>query len=454
MIVAAAASCGLESAPPPAGARAGALQCAGQVDKVVTASDYLGAREELSFGTPDAIGHAAAAELLYSEVGPPSKERFAVAWIKASDRKVYVRRYDTYTKAFLGGEAQLSPWGLVRPWVRHLGFDDDCVAIFGETTCAWFTWADDYGDVNWRAVGAGGAMGTTRWFDGRDPSGDTGQVEEGCPFDCHIVRKKLLAFISSGSTGPERGQVKAKILDGDGSVLSEVTLYTTATGWKAYQTAVAWSSSEARWLVAWTENTYPAGGLNGRILARYVNFDGTLGPAPNPANPISYCEGNSPQCANLAIARPGGPSPRLNSSCVCKGIWLASSDAGTATDRYRLHHYGRHARLDKDGLRTALDLRWFCKTYCPLTEGVFFYQNGTAAFQQMDVGTPTRPAEHRHLIVDSFASVNQLAATTYHIPQAFRANGKVAVAVSTNGITSASGLQLSIVDVQANGCPP
>ena len=44
------------------------------------------------------------------------------------------------------------------------------------------------------------------------------------------------------------------------------------TGRSAYQTAVAWSAQDSRWLVAWTENAYPSL-ANGAVYTAYVNFD-------------------------------------------------------------------------------------------------------------------------------------------------------------------------------------
>ncbi|MFH1132498.1 MAG: transposase [Pseudomonadota bacterium] len=410
------------------------MKCPGMYDVQVT-YDYWGNHEG---HTDPIVNHASAAELVYSELGPPSKERFAVAWIRYSDRNVFVKRYDTSIPGFWGDEQQLNTGMLPANWVQRLGFDEDCVGISGvDEPCAWFAWESE--EIQYRAVGANEVLGEIHSFDGHQPSGDTGVVQG--------EHKKLLSYITPG-----RKQVKAKLLDHFGEEILEVTLRTLTEDWNAYQTSVAWSSNEDRWLVAWTEDVWPIQDRdNGMIKTRIVKFDGSLGAT---VNHVMYCDGNVPWC-NGGV---GDDIDAYNPSCICKGLWLSSSWYSTPTDRYRLHQYSIHARLDYEGIKTAVDQYANCSVYCPITEASFYYPQGHTPFQQLIRGfSPTLLANHTRLIEDSFYYVEagDVFAPPYYFSQAFKSNGSVAIALATDGETSTGmpGLRLSIVDVRPGGCP-
>jgi hypothetical protein len=441
-------ACGDESAFD-LNSRQAAVTCLGQYDKLVTTTDtaYLGARESQVGSDPNLVGHAADAELLFSQYASPSSEQFAIAWVRSSDKLVYVRAYSTATKAFTGPPQALHPWPSQNSgWVRTLGFDDNCLAIPNpQNTCAWFTWEDPWAYVNYRAVAPNGTLSQVRDFLGHHPSGDAGQVY--IPYQGYI-RRKLLAYISSN-----RQQVKARLLNNDGSATgTEVTLQTLSGNTRAYQTTVSWSSTDQRWVVAWTEHPYPASG-NGAVKTRAVTFDGAL--CGNcTLNHIMYCEGdpNQPACApSLAGASGGGIL--LNPTCSCYGIWQASSYYSNGTDRLRLHHYGKHVRLDNYGVKTALSTSVGCVAFCPITEAAFWYGSDYTPFQLMTSNAGTQTTDHWRLVRDSFSTYNggQVTANPFNTPQAFRSDGSVAVGLATD---NAGGLRLSIVDVKANGCPP
>lgn len=434
------------------------LTCTGQKDKVVT-TDYLGAREEIPgiSWDPVNIGHSAAAELLWSQPTSPSNEQFAAAWISKTNRMPFVRRYSTAStiKNFLGPQQQLGT--ISSPgWIRHLGFDDNCgQEIPGAQTCAWFTWENDWGYVNWRAIGNNGNMSGLAYWPGHQPSGDTGQAFSGG----QLVRKKLLAWISS-----DRTQVKATLLYDNGLPIpgTERVLHTTSGNWKAYQTAVAWSSNDELWLVAWTEHTYPQQNpkMKGLVYTRYMDFNGSMGTY---LNGIMYCEGNwwEAVCPGLKAADPqvqpsadhvreGG-----NPWCLCKGFWLASSYySGSAADRYRLQQYRVHARLNNAGIRQAIDQN-FLDLFSPITEAGFWYGPDRTPFQALTKGGSNN-TEHTRLVEGSFGEhlAGEVFGSPFSLGQAFRSDGSVAVALGTDGIQDqATALKLSIVDVKPRGCP-
>jgi len=449
-----------------------AVRCPGQYDWLVT-TDYFGAHRGDPV-LPTDVNHAAAAELVHSEPTNPGKERFAVAWVRKIDKWIYVRRWDTYTKSFLGGEQLLSPWASTVGWIHSLGFDDNCQVIPGETTCAWFTWEDSFGDVDTAAVGANGGTYIGLYFDGYEPSGDSGVEYLGWG---QYVRKKLLAYISRGGS-MDRRQVRFKLLDNSGAEILDLPLHTTGTGFRAYQTAVAWSSVEKRWLVAWTESNYPnQPKKNGKVYVMYVGFNGVPGPAPDPqetdptkpGGPLLYCEGvwTQPECGeSFAAGSVGsGAQPLSNPNCVCKSIWLASSyysrirdGQGVVKDRYRLQTYGKVAQINAKGERVGSpSTTGNCMTWCPLTEAAFWYEEGFTPFQTMDRVQGSRTTHYR-LQEDSPLRyyAGQVTAGPYDKPQAFRSNGHLAVAVATDGgdLDPSAGLKLTIVDVHSLGCPP
>jgi hypothetical protein len=447
--------CGFEmDEPPSVSMRQSPVVCNGQSDKLITTATvgYLGAREEVNRGPdyvgPESIGHSSAAELLWSQAAP-SNEHFAVAWISNTqqNRTPWVRRYSTSTKNFLAAPQQLDTYSSPG-WMQTLGFDDNCSgAVAGAQTCAWFTWEDTFPYINWRAIGNNGAMSALHYsFIGHAPSGDTGQVLLGW----QIVRKKLLAWVSN-----DRTQVYAQLLDNNGWPMAgtQVVLYSAPVNFNAYQTATAWSSREQRWLVAWTVNDTRIPAVNnGIIYSRYVSFDGSPGPANNV---IMYCEGlwNQPLCG--AGAKANGAAPLANSRCSCKGLWLASSwYSNNPMDRYRIHQYSKHARLDTTGTRQAIAS--MCTTYCPITEAGFWYGSDHTPFQYLVPGSGN-PMYYDRLVEDSFSSYREYGASPppFFVPQAFRSDGSVAVAVATDSTPGfATGLKLSIIDVRQNGCPP
>jgi hypothetical protein len=72
-----------------------------------------------------------------------------------------------------------------------------------------------------------------------------------------------------------------QLLDDSGSPIagSEKELASAEPGRAFFQTAVAWSSNEKRWFVAWTDSMYPTpcpycAGAVGLAYGTYVTFDG------------------------------------------------------------------------------------------------------------------------------------------------------------------------------------
>jgi hypothetical protein len=475
-IVATGLGCGCAGEPEedPVGVLQAAVRCRGQYNKLITTNFFGAHLGDLYY--PDEIRHAAAAELVYSVPTSPGNERFAVAWVRKTDKKIYVRRWDTYTKSFLGGEQLLSSSTSPAGWIHTLGFDDNCQVIPGEATCAWFTWQDSAGQVRRGAVGANGGTYVGPSFYGYAPSGDAGVIYR---WPGIYWRKKLLAYISRGGS-TDRRQIRAKLLDESGTELSDQLLYTTAAGFRAYQTAVAWSSVEERWLVAWTENNWPDFSYkNGKVYVMYVGFDGDPGPAPDPLEtdpnesdgPVMYCEGDwyQPKCegAPSSASAPGGVQPLWNPLCTCKSIWLASSyystvkdGQGVVKDRYRLHNYGKVAQINAEGQRVGNPVTSdTCETWCPMTEAAFWYEGGFTPFQTMDYSLSAGTTHYRLLEDSGLPRIYAGPVTDdpYDTPQAFRSNGHVAVAVATDKSeqdpSPSPGLKLTIVDVHSGGCP-
>jgi len=334
------------------------------------------------------------------------------------------------------------PESNVAGWVQHLGYDDNCVAIDGEEQCAWFTWENDNVTIQWRAVGAQGAHSTIRSHVGRFPSGDTGQVDLG---HGHYERRKLLAFVSADHT-----QVYGAILDNAGLIEDIVLVRNVPSPYLAYQTSVSWSSREERWLVAWAENELTIA-LGGRVMTATVEFSGgNVGSA----NQVLECDKSSPFTANAAPTATDGT--RNNPKGYCYGIWMASSYYSRSNnDRYRIHQYAVHARLNTNGAKVA-DVKYALGTgLSPVTEAAFDYESGYAPFQQFVRDSPI--GSHWRLIQDSFTRVDNQPVTVggFDAPQAFRSNGSVAVAVASGMQPPySSQLVLSIVDVRRDGCPP
>ena len=448
-----------------------AVRCPGQYNKLIT-TDYFGAHPDdypPTDPTPRQISHAAAAELVYSEAGWPPKVRFAMAWVRKSNKNIYFRIWDTHTKSFQGAEQLLKDWPSPNGWIKTLGFDENCTVVQGASTCAWFTWEDTWGDVNRAAVGDNGGTYIGAYFDGFEPSGDTGTFfVGGWPWG-YIVRRKLLAYIN-----PDRKQVRAKILNSAGQEIQDILVYaipTSDSSFSAFQTAVSYSTNEQRWLVAWAENDWPKDtGKNGKVMVRYVDFDGQLGPAPQPTNPVMYCATSSPECGATkqpqAIA--GGGQWKYNSHCYCKSIWLASSyyssiqdNEGVVKDRYRVHQYFKNAQINGNGERVALyegANKIGCTDWCPMTEAAFYYPGGYTPFQVLSSTLSPVRIEHIRLKENSFVHYNAGTAIDgpAFYPQAFRSNGSITVAVGTDLVQnnpSNAKLELSIVDLYQGGCP-
>ncbi len=109
------------------------------------------------------------------------------------------------------------PWptSSLRRWVARLGHDENCSAVVGSTSCAWFTWTDGSTPgsawINWAPVGDQGAVGITRFLAGTDGSGDVGVFDRGDG----PKRSQLIAYISR-----DRRQVRYGLLSAHGVLLS------------------------------------------------------------------------------------------------------------------------------------------------------------------------------------------------------------------------------------------
>ena len=457
-------------------------------------SDYEGAHEnsvDVGYGQSLWSGHAAALEVV--RASPGVSTRFAAAWIAKSTGVVHVASYDV-TEAQKVGNSPL-PWPTSgRRWLARLGYDASCSAVSGSTSCAWFTWTDGYGSsawVNWVPVGVGATLGTTRYFAGTDGSGDIGVFYRG-----GSVRAQLLAYISR-----DRKHVMYALLDSLGHAITQVTLKNiTDPCYDAYQTAVVWSPREERFLVVWAENSSGICGPipNGRIWSRWVDGLGiALQDAPQP---LGYCEGNpqTPTCisgkqaggvsmqtqglasAGLvqkvdggAVARPdaavkpkdgavesdlAGGGTRT-SNCSCKGFFVAASHTysfGTATDRYRVHQYGWHARLNGAGVLANnpdyLDSR--CSVFCPMD-----HRWPSAAPYALAQNKSVTSSEMRYLVHDSLQT--QLEGTIHEdglvMPQALRTTPDATLigtlSSTKQDIALPSTLGLTISDGGTGGCP-
>ena len=358
----------------------------------------------------------------------------------------------------MAGEVELSPWPSPQ-WVRHMGFDDNCSDLCpGYQSCAWFVWEDDqYTDVNWRAVCPDGTMSVSGalYLDGHQPSGDSAMAcvawwQGRC---IQWERRKLLAWISE-----DRLYVNVVLLYDNGQVnsSSQRTIAVAGANRLFYQTAVAWSSNENRWLVSWTDAlASTSGGGFGHAYSTWIDFNGNWRPSGNVT--LMQCDAIS-DCPQGGATSVGAPNTVMqNSFGACKGIWLASSYYSNATDRYRFMNYSCQRRIDADGVPAATMEKNGCITYCPITEANYSHSGYSHPFQML-VSNGTA-ADHWHLRLDSYGKYSAGSAfdSPYNIPQGFRSNGFVAAALSASKFVAApspSDLALTVVDLYQNPyCP-
>jgi hypothetical protein len=282
-----------------------AQRCVGHSDIVITATDYVGTKEDIiPFEPHETVGHAAALELVSK--APTVSAEYAAAWVNKNTNVINVSVYNVGTQT-LTNPVQL-PWSTgTQKWVRRLGHErETCTAIAGIDTCGWFTWADSWGCVNWVAIGSGGSRSSERWLPGYAASGDTGWdcALQGLP----VTNKKLLAYVSSSRTA-----IMGAFIDSAGNAGTPFQIHALPTNWKAYQTAVSWSGRcGERWLVAWTEQN-DTDGKNGRIKTAYVTYGGVV----VGANHVMYCEGGATQ-EYCAVSRPLPPSADAAKACGCR----------------------------------------------------------------------------------------------------------------------------------------
>ena len=93
-----------------------------------------------------------------------------------------------------------------REWIARAGHDPDCGSTIPSATgCAWFSWNDHYGHVNWVAVGDNGVLENPVYLDGRDGSRDFGVLD----FGSYSQERQPRAWISA-----DRTQVLAQIFGG------------------------------------------------------------------------------------------------------------------------------------------------------------------------------------------------------------------------------------------------
>ncbi|MCC6752270.1 MAG: hypothetical protein IT371_31775 [Deltaproteobacteria bacterium] len=444
-------------------------------DKVVVApSDagiggYWGATQAKEGANgPDEVGFAAAAEVVYAPRNGAETDRFALAYV-ATNGELWARIFDGASAAFTGSPVKLNYYSSIPPWVRHLGRDDVCTGVSSpDGQCAWFTWyeANDQ-SVNWRAIASNGALGTAWSMAGKYPSGDAAKYSlDGYTW----VRTKLLAWIST-----DNRNVHAVVLAQDGiTFLSPVLTLQSFTGgnvWRAHQTAVAWNGVEKNWLVTWTEfdtRGSPSQGKQwARVKSRIVGYDASLGPirdlyscgasdactgamVPRNAVPVwaSASAGKKPPKHDAGTSpADGGISSQYSVGCFCSGVWMASSPFSTNTDRFRVHHYGRHARLDGWGAvgSTSYGNPSFGQ-YAPISQADFYYVNVRTPFQLVE-GSGTQ----KRLVQDSVEYRDQQNVSAYGWPQALRSAPSMAATLLTT--QQGNLLVLTILDSRSGGCP-
>ncbi|MCK5798956.1 MAG: hypothetical protein KAI47_17310 [Deltaproteobacteria bacterium] len=459
------------------------MTCSGHVELFVT-TDYEGAHEEVLSGgfDPNAISHAAALEV--ARDAPVKSTVFAMGWIPrvSTDPKVALYRYNP---AGFTTTVTLPYQVSSRKWIARSGYDPTCAAtVSGATGCAWFAWTDKYGDVDWIAVGDNGATGGLSWVHGWDASGDVGIVY----FSSGNLERQLRVYIS-----PDRTQVLAKIYEGTNLVGGPVILRTVQNNFKAYQTTVAWSERNQRWLVVWGEYYMNSDHYwKSKVTSRIVRFDGTLGLAKS----VMYCEQdpNTSRCSVTKVTSstmkgslslqaspdardvdgeltrpdsgPTAPIGKHNTGCACYGIWLGASrqwNTWPDVDAFRVHQYGVQARIDGEGdcvawyvLRDGYQsLTHECSTYCPLDRLPPKWLGVDTGVYQM----ARQSGNSAEMIYEAVASPVTALQDQVHpftpLPQALRTTGDLTATLATNHIYTepSAWLRLTISDAGSGVCP-
>jgi len=484
------AGCQRATFDPPLGQAQYSVVCGPRLDIELTPDSYVGVQEEPTSTVfdPAHIGHASTVEI--AKATTASATVFAAGWIHTNNM-VKVSLYDVGVNAITS--TITLPYGAHEHyWVARLGYDEVCNAVSESPSCAWLVWNDSYGEISWVAVGPDGSLGDARWLGGLDGSGDVGVFEDP---GSGLLRRKLLAYIT-----PDRKQVMTVILDHDGSLLgSPRTLRATQNNFEAHQTAVVWSAREERWLVVWSEQYVAADyAWKGKIVSRWVDHDGFL--VQSVATNVAYCGGHplesrcigggvpltteklttTSDVADLSISSTiepnepikktdagadSGGGVRINEPCYCKAFYLAESDYDPwyFHDRYRIHHYDVHVRLDHNGVRAAIytnsldnPLDPNCITLCPLAASQLSTPIGTSTFQLAGQNFASQAVEQRRLIVGGRLQVSDEAIhySPLFNPQASRATEEVTAFLATTDFRSGGErLSITIANTRTGGCP-
>lgn len=441
------------------------MACAAHVDVEVSPT-YYGASEEawLLDNAELAVSHASAVEIARDH---ERNAVFAVGWIDGPPLRMKVWLYDYQSQSFTTPTPITLPYSpRGRVWVARAGYDPFCeVTGLTESSCAWFSWTA-WGNVNWVAVDRDGQTAITAW-PGFDGSGDIGVIG--------TTRRQLRAWISI-----DRSQVLAQLFQGTTPVSEVVVVRTVQGEFAAYQTAVAWSERHQRWLVTWAENNLPRV-LNGKVQARWVAFDGSMGPS---TQHVAYCEGSPydtncgipfvPATASSGISKPDvGVDPdggqRVN-ACICKGLFLAAASEQYVmtpdADAFRVHQYGWQARLAPNGHPEDIycasgcndDLSVHCSTFCPLDRLPPTPRGEGIAAYQMAGYVQEQPSEMVYLQVgDHYATtegaIHHVGDNTY--PQAVRTATYVSASLATDQslLSHPASLRLTISDAGQGSCP-
>ena len=418
-----------------------AATCTGQSNILVTTagSPFIGAKEHAAdSGDPALTGHAAAVEMIYSDNRSiPRDERFTVAWVGKNDRVVYYRTWNTLTKSFTSTPKQLYPAWPANPngpWLRRMGYDDNCAygsPYYG--TCAWFTWENVWGYVNYQGISSDDVSFSPAYtFPGHAPSGDSGCVNGQC--------RKLITYIDSS-----RRYVLAKILNADGAVLAgPITIRDavgSGNGWHAYQTTTEWNPASGFWWVTWTEHPYPSI-ADSRVMSALVYWYGT--------------------CSSAYLLKGGGPCISLNSTCAASGHFTGPSAFSTYTDTFRVMGYNYAMRVSAGGQAQAIFSA--ASNYSPVVGANFYSGNSHLTFQSIHRdGVCLSNSALLRWVVDSANFVDAGSCTNppgvlvgWSYGQAARADDQLAAFVASNGLADGSDrtLGLSVVDVQPGACPP
>ena len=468
------------------GTRQDPMVCSGYQGLFVTA-DYEGAHEGVHTTSlePNLISHAAALELVQDV--PVVNTIFAAGWIPRVSANPEVLLY-RYHPAGVVTTTTLPYAGSSRKWIARSGYDPTCAAVVSGTTgCAWFSWTDSYGDVDWIAVGDTGLTGGLTWVHGWDGSGDVGIVSS----SSGSLKRQLRAYIS-----PDRSQVLAMIYEGTTRVSGPFVLRTVQNNFKAYQTAVAWSERNARWIVVWGEYYMKLDRYwKAKVTSRLVRFDGTL----ETAKSVMYCEGDprKSRCGNfkgtsstataslfLQASRdaldvdggetrpdsgpstPSAPPGRNNTGCACYGIWLGASrhwNTWPDIDAFRVHQYAVQAQIEAGGNPFALyanidglqSLTHPCSAYCPLDRlPPKFLGKGTAVYQMA-----RQSGTNVEMIYETVASpvtvLQDVIFSGRSFPQALRTTGDLTATLATDGsyFDPSPWLFLTISDAGSGACP-